>query len=148
MFVLTFTLKLKDTNYKNHWNNLVLCDQWNMTSVLNMSHGKMSDFVSFVLLAFSLVIKLRNFNFDIHSNNLIFLIKKMMSDLKNVLSNSVKLPCLSSILNLGNLYSNQNSSSFFLCVFFLLHCYKNSFELKKFIIISRYIDKRQLKLCI
>ena len=32
-------------------------------SDLNMSHGKMSDFVSFPLLGFSLVIKLRNFGF-------------------------------------------------------------------------------------
>ena len=41
----------------------------------------MSDFVSFPLLGFTLVIKLRNFDFESHWNTLIFLIKKMMSDL-------------------------------------------------------------------
>ena len=33
---------------------------------LNMSHGKMSDFVSFPLLGFTLVIKLTNFDFEGH----------------------------------------------------------------------------------
>ena len=33
---------------------------------LNMSHGKMSDFVSFLLFGFALVIKLRNFDFESH----------------------------------------------------------------------------------
>ena len=35
-----------------------------MVSDLNMSHGKMSDFVSIPLFGFTLVIKLRNFDFD------------------------------------------------------------------------------------
>ena len=35
--------------------------------------GKMSNFVSFLLLAFTLVIKLRNFNFENHGNTLILL---------------------------------------------------------------------------
>ena len=35
-----------------------------MVSDLNMSHGKMSDFVSFPLLGFTLVIKLRKFDFE------------------------------------------------------------------------------------
>ena len=43
-------------------------------SDLNMSHRKMSDFVSFSLFAFTLVIKLRNFDFESHN-------KKVMSDL-------------------------------------------------------------------
>ena len=34
-----------------------------MPSDLNMSHGKMSDSVSFSLFGFTLVIKLRNFDF-------------------------------------------------------------------------------------
>ena len=34
-----------------------------MPSDLNMSYGKIFDFVSFLLLGFTLVIKLRNFNF-------------------------------------------------------------------------------------
>ena len=33
---------------------------------LNMSHGKMSDFVSFELFQFTLVTKLRNFDFKNH----------------------------------------------------------------------------------
>ena len=37
-----------------------------MTSDLQMSHGKMSDFVSFLLFGFTLVIKLRNFDFKGH----------------------------------------------------------------------------------
>ena len=41
-----------------------------------MSHGKMSDFVSFPLFGFTLVINLRNFNFEGDLNTLIFLIKK------------------------------------------------------------------------
>ena len=35
-------------------------------SDLNMSHGKMSDFVSFPLFAFTLVIKLKSFEFESH----------------------------------------------------------------------------------
>ena len=41
----------------------------------------MSDFVSFPLLEFTLVIKLRNFYFEGHYNTLILFDKKMMSDL-------------------------------------------------------------------
>ena len=37
-----------------------------MMSDLNMSHGKMCDFVSFSLFGFSLAIKLRNFDFESH----------------------------------------------------------------------------------
>ena len=37
-----------------------------MMSDLNMSHGKMTDFLSFPLLAVTLVIKLRNFDFESH----------------------------------------------------------------------------------
>ena len=47
-----------------------------MTSDLQMSHGKMSDFVSFLLFGFTLVRKLRNFDFKGHLNTVIFLIKK------------------------------------------------------------------------
>ena len=52
--------------YKSHWNMLVSHDQWEIMSDLNMSHGKMSGFVSFPLLGFTLVVKLRNFNFEGH----------------------------------------------------------------------------------
>ena len=37
-----------------------------MVSGLNMSHGKMSDFVSLPLFGFALVIKLRNLDFGSH----------------------------------------------------------------------------------
>ena len=37
-----------------------------MVSYLNMSQGKMSDFVSFPLFGFTLVIKLKNFDFESH----------------------------------------------------------------------------------
>ena len=37
-----------------------------MMLVLNMSYGKMSDFVSFPLFEFALVIKMRNFAFESH----------------------------------------------------------------------------------
>ena len=43
-----------------------------MTSHLNMSHGKMSDFVSFLLFGYTLAIKLINFDFESHWNTLIF----------------------------------------------------------------------------
>ena len=42
-----------------------------------MSHGKMSDFVSLELFRFTLVIKLRNFDFEGHLNDLIFFGKKV-----------------------------------------------------------------------
>ena len=40
LFVLTLAMKLKDANYKSHWNILVYWDQWKMISDLNMFHGK------------------------------------------------------------------------------------------------------------
>ena len=58
-------MKLKDAKYKSHWNILVSCDQKKNSVRWNMSHGKMSDFISFSLYV-TLVIKLRNFDFKIH----------------------------------------------------------------------------------
>ena len=53
-----------------------------MVSDLNMFHGNMSDPFSFTLFGFTLVIKLRNFEIEGHSNTLIFFDKKdVMSDL-------------------------------------------------------------------
>ena len=49
----------------------------------------MSDFVSFPLLEFTLVIKLRNFYFEGHYNTLILFDKKNDVRLDCVLSNSV-----------------------------------------------------------
>ena len=48
---------------------------------LNMSLGKMYDFVSIPLFGFTLVIKLRNFDFESHLDTLICFDKKKMSDL-------------------------------------------------------------------
>ena len=69
-------MRLKSANYKSHWNILVFYNQWKLMSDLNMSRGKMSDFVSFPLYGLTLVIKLRNFDFEGHSNTLTFLMKK------------------------------------------------------------------------
>ena len=76
LFVITFAIKSKYANYKSHWNILVFCDQWNMMSDLNMSHEKMSYFVSFLLFGLTVVIKLRSFDFESHWNVLIFFDKK------------------------------------------------------------------------
>ena len=47
-----------------------------MMSDLNMSHDRMSDVVSFPLFGFTLVIKLRNFDFESYWNSLVFFDKK------------------------------------------------------------------------
>ena len=47
-----------------------------MISDLNMSPGKMYDFVSFPLFGFNIVTKLRNFDFESHQNTLTFFDKK------------------------------------------------------------------------
>ena len=47
-----------------------------MVSDLTMSRGKMSDFVSFSLFGFTLVINLKKFDFKGHENTLIFFDKK------------------------------------------------------------------------
>ena len=53
-----------------------------MMSDLNMSHGKKSYFVPFPLLVLTFVIKVRDFDFKLHLNTLIFFEqRKMMSDL-------------------------------------------------------------------
>ena len=52
-----------------------------MVSDLNMSHGRMYDFVLFPLFKFTLVTKPRNLDFKVRQNTSIFFDKKMMSDL-------------------------------------------------------------------
>ena len=59
---------------------LVFYGQWKIMSDLNMSHGKMSDFVLFPLFGFTLVIKLTNSDFESHWNTLIYFNKKYMCD--------------------------------------------------------------------
>ena len=73
-------MKFKNADNKSHWNMTVFCDQWKGVSDLNISHGKKSDFVSFPLFGFNLVMNLRNFNFESYLNTLIFLSNKIMSD--------------------------------------------------------------------
>ena len=49
---------------------------------LSMSHERMSDFVSFPLCALTFVIKMRDLDFKLHLNTLIFFYqKKLTSDL-------------------------------------------------------------------
>ena len=66
LFVLTFAMKLKNANYKSHWNILVFCDQWKMMSDLAVVHEKVTDFISFPLFGFTAVIKLKSFDFESH----------------------------------------------------------------------------------
>ena len=60
-----------------------------MVSDLNMTHGEMLDFVSFLLLGFTLVMSLRHFDFETHLNTLIFFHKKKDVRFDYVLSNRV-----------------------------------------------------------
>ena len=59
----------------------VIIHFWDLTSYLNISHRKISDYVSFLLPEFTLVIRLANFDFESSWSTLKFLTKKMMSDL-------------------------------------------------------------------
>ena len=73
-----------------------------MISDLNMSHEKMFGFVQFPLFGFTVIIKLRNFNFESHLNTLIFFDKKeIMLDLNmshKKMSDFVSLPLFDFIL--------------------------------------------------
>ena len=42
---LTLVIKLRNFDFGSHWNVLILFDKKDMASDLNMTHGKMSDFV-------------------------------------------------------------------------------------------------------
>ena len=72
-------IKLRSFDFENHWNTLIFFHIKYIMSDLNMSHGKLSDFVSLPLFGFILVIKLRNFDFVSHWNTLIFFDKKHMA---------------------------------------------------------------------
>ena len=71
-------MKLKNTNNKSLLNISAFCDQWKMMPNLNMSHEKMSNYVSFSLFGFTVVIKQGKCNFECHWNTLIFFDKKYM----------------------------------------------------------------------
>ena len=72
-------MKLKNTNNKSLLNISAFCDQWKMMPNLNMSHEKMSNYVSFSMFGFTVVIKQEKFNFECHWNTLIFFDKKYMA---------------------------------------------------------------------
>ena len=60
-----------------------------MMSDLNMSNGKMYDFLSFPLVGFTLVVKLRNFDFESQGNTLIYFLSKNDVRFEYVLPNGV-----------------------------------------------------------
>ena len=72
----TFAMRWKCASYKSQWNILAFSEQWKMTSDLNISHKKISDFVWFPRIGFTLVLKLRNFDFESHT---IICLKKYFS---------------------------------------------------------------------
>ena len=75
-YLIGFAFTMTSSDYKSHWNIIVFYDQWKIMPDLNMSHGKMSDFVSIPLFGFTLVIKLRNFDSESHWNISIFFDKE------------------------------------------------------------------------
>ena len=50
LFGFTLVIKLKKLDFKSHWNISIFFNEKYMTSYLNMSQEKISDFVSFPLL--------------------------------------------------------------------------------------------------
>ena len=92
-----------------------------MVSNLNMSHGKMSIFVPLLLVEFSLVTKLGNFNFQCDWNtSLLFYKKNIVLDLNmphGKLPGFVSIPLFWSnlVIKMRNFHfeSNQNSIIFF-----------------------------------
>ena len=78
LFVLNFAMKLKDDNYKSHWNILVFYNQLKM--IFEYVPWK-NVWFCFISLGFTLVINLRNFDFESHWNTLIFFDRKMILDL-------------------------------------------------------------------
>ena len=55
-----------------------------MKTDLNTSHGGVPGFVLFPLIGLTLVLKLRNFDFESQLNTLIFLIKKCVTSNWNI----------------------------------------------------------------
>ena len=49
-------MKLRNFDFESHGNTLIFFGKKDMLSDLNISYGKMSDFVSFPLLVFTLVL--------------------------------------------------------------------------------------------
>ena len=101
LFLLTFAMKLKDDSYKNDWNIIAFCGQRKMTTYLNLFHKDLSHYVSFPLFGFTLVMKLRNFEFENHLNTLLFYKKNWCQiwayPVKKVINN---LECISTLWKL------------------------------------------------
>ena len=55
-------IKQRNLDLESFWNSLIFFDKKYMTSDLNMSHGKMSDFVSFSLFGFTLMMMMMMMN--------------------------------------------------------------------------------------
>ena len=62
-FLLFGLSSVRNFDFESHLSTLIFFHKKNMTSDLSVCHGKTSDFVSFPLFGFTLVIKLRNFDF-------------------------------------------------------------------------------------
>ena len=59
-----FSHKTEKFRFRKSLKYFNIFDKKDMVSDLNMSHRRMSDFVSFPLFAFTLVTKVRNFDFE------------------------------------------------------------------------------------
>ena len=135
-----------------------------ITSNVNMSHEKMSNFGSFLLLGFTLVTKPRNCDFESHWNILILFYKKKMWDLTmsyvHCLIWFIHILGISWEIQIFKFYWNSlilfNSGICFrskFVPFFCLICifwnsYRNSLELKKFLMTLRYIKELHWNFCI
>ena len=91
----TLVTKLKRVDFKSHETlQYALIKKY-----LKMFYKRRSDFVSFSLLEFTLVIKLRSFDFEIHWNTSGFYNKKHMTSELNMsndkISDFVSLPLFS-----------------------------------------------------
>ena len=68
---------LRKFDFENYGSSLILFDKKKyITLDLNVSHGKMANFVSFLLFGLTLVIKLGNFDFKCYRNTLILFDQK------------------------------------------------------------------------
>ena len=113
----TFAKKMTKFDFKSHWNTSIFFHKTIMTSEWNMSCKIVSDFVYALFFDFNCFSKLRNTNFKLYWKYLIFL-KKGISCQINIFP------------------------SFFCLICIVWHYYRNSFELKEFLMILWYIETR------